>query len=183
MTALHPGGVSRPRRIQRPGMICHVGTRGDRHEPVYVDDEDRWDFLGLLTNVTFQAEWRVLSYCFLGNHYHLVLEVPHGNLAWGMHRLNSIFAGADTNLFQVSSNGKFYFAPSTSSVRPFVNGGVGAYAFNPGSVKFGGNVGGGLLFVITPRFGVQGSYNFHAVNTSGSTFKFSTVQGGVRFVF
>ena len=102
---------------------------------------------------------------------------------FGYHRLNSIFAGADTNLFQVSSNGKFYFAPSTSSVRPFVNGGVGAYAFNPGSVKFGGNVGGGLLFVITPRFGVQGSYNFHAVNTSGSTFKFSTVQGGVRFVF
>src|SRR3954451_9098342 len=73
-------------------MICHVGTRGDRHEPVYVDDEDRWDFLGLLTDVTRRAEWRVLSYCFLGNHYHLMLEVPHGNLAWGMHRLNSIFA-------------------------------------------------------------------------------------------
>jgi len=73
-------------------MICHVGTRGDRHEPVYVDDQDRWEFLGLLTSVTFEAEWRVLAYCFLGNHYHLMLEVPHGNLAWGMHRLNSIFA-------------------------------------------------------------------------------------------
>jgi len=34
----------------------------------------------------------VLSYCLLGNHYHLMLEVTHGNLAWGMHRLNSIFA-------------------------------------------------------------------------------------------
>jgi REP element-mobilizing transposase RayT len=73
-------------------MLCHVGTRGDRHEPVYVDDEDRWAFLRLLTEVTGLAEWRVLSYCFLGNHYHLMLEVPHGNLAWGMHRLNSIFA-------------------------------------------------------------------------------------------
>ena len=73
-------------------MICHVGTRGDRHEPVYVDDQDRWEFLGLLTDVSLQAEWRVLSYCFLGNHYHLMLEVPHGNLAWGMHRLNSNFA-------------------------------------------------------------------------------------------
>ena len=73
-------------------MICHVGTRGDRHEPVYVDDQDRWEFLGLLTGVAFQAEWHVLSYCFLGNHYHLMLEVPHGNLAWGMHKLNSNFA-------------------------------------------------------------------------------------------
>ena len=73
-------------------MICHVGTRGDRHEPIYMDDRDRWEFLGLLTRVAFDAEWRVVSYCFMGNHYHLLIEVPHGNLAWGMHRLNSTFA-------------------------------------------------------------------------------------------
>ncbi len=73
-------------------MICHVGTRGDRHDPIYMDERDRWQFLHLLTRVAFDAEWHVLSYCFMGNHYHLLLEVPHGNLAHGMHRLNSTFA-------------------------------------------------------------------------------------------
>jgi REP element-mobilizing transposase RayT len=57
-----------------------------------MDDRDRWQFLTLFSRVVLEAEWRVLSYCFMGNHYHLMLEVPHGNLAWGMHRLNSTFA-------------------------------------------------------------------------------------------
>jgi len=46
-----------------------------------------------------------------------------------------------------------------------------------------GNVGVGGLFELTPRFGLQASFNFHAVNTSRSATKFSTVQGGVRYVF
>jgi hypothetical protein len=64
-----------------------------------------------------------------------------------------------------------------------VNGGVGAYTFTSGTTRFGGNVGAGLLYEATPRFGLQGSYNFHMVNTPGTSLRFSTLQGGVRFRF
>lgn len=101
---------------------------------------------------------------------------------FGYHRFPSIF-NTHANLYQLSGNAKFYMLPSPNNVRPFVNGGIGAYVFDSGTTRFGGNVGGGVLFEVTPRFGFQGSYNFHTVNTSGSALKFSTIQGGVRFVF
>ena len=102
---------------------------------------------------------------------------------FGYHRFPTRFGGGSANLFQFSGNAKVYVVPSPNTVRPFFNGGVGVYTFSSGTSHFGGNVGGGVLYEITPRFGVQGSYNFHTINTSGSAIKFSTVQGGVRFVF
>ena len=100
---------------------------------------------------------------------------------FGYHRFSTIFGGG-TDLYQLSGNGKFYFVDESTSVRPFVNGGVGAYVSGSGTARFGGNIGAGILFEVTPRFGLQGSYNFHAVNTGGGL-QFSTAQGGVRFRF
>jgi len=91
----------------------------------------------------------------------------------------------DLDVYQFSANGKAYL--TTGRVQPFVNGGVGGYRFTAGSSSsstyFGGNVGAGVLFNLTSRFGLQGSYNFHAVDTPVEATKFSTVQGGIRFVF
>jgi len=99
---------------------------------------------------------------------------------FGYHRFPAKIAG-DLNVYQFSVNAKTYLA--TGSVRPFVNGGIGGYKFSPGPTNFGGNFGGGLLYVLTPHWGLQGSYNFHAVNTPVAATKFSTLQGGIRFVF
>jgi opacity protein-like surface antigen len=58
---------------------------------------------------------------------------------------------------------------------------VGVYRFDPGSTtKAGFNVGGGVIYDVTPKVSVEGVYNFHTVNTSGSAARFSTLQGGVR---
>ncbi len=99
---------------------------------------------------------------------------------FGYHHFPGAIAG-DLNLYQFSVNGKTYLTSGT--LRPFVNGGIGAYKFSPGPTKFCGNVGAGVLYNITSRFGLQGSYNFHIVNTPGEATKFSTIQGGIRFVF
>ena len=101
---------------------------------------------------------------------------------FGYHRFNFVIPSASTNVYQISGNAKAYFTTPPNKFRPFVNGGVGAYVFSSATTRFGGNVGAGVLYEITPKFGVQGSYNQHIVNTSG-TFRFSTVQGGVRYVF
>jgi opacity protein-like surface antigen len=100
---------------------------------------------------------------------------------FGYQRFSNFFG--NTNLYQLSGNGKFYFVDHSSKLRPFVNGGVGDYVTDSGTSHFGGNIGGGVLYEVTPRFGIQGSYNFHAFNVGGDGFRFSTVQGGVRFRF
>jgi Outer membrane protein beta-barrel domain len=85
------------------------------------------------------------------------------------------------NLFQVSANAKSYL--TTGSLRPFVNGGIGGYKFSSGDMYFGANVGGGILYSITSHLGLEGRYNFHAVNTPAEATRFSTIQGGIRYEF
>ena len=104
---------------------------------------------------------------------------------FGYHRFSnrfSTFFGDASHVYQLSGNGKFYFVDESSKVRPFINGGVGAYVTDSATVHFGGNVGGGVLYEITPKWGIQGSYNFHSFS-SGSGVHFSAIQGGVRFRF
>jgi outer membrane protein with beta-barrel domain len=88
----------------------------------------------------------------------------------------------DWNLYQFSANAKAYLTAG-GTIRPYVNGGIGSYKFSPGSTNFSGNFGAGLLYVLTPHWGLQGSHNFHAVNTPVAATKFSTLQGGIRLVF
>lgn len=101
---------------------------------------------------------------------------------FGYHRFPGTIGG-HVNLYQFSANAKVYMIPPPNKFRPFVNGGIGVYKFGSGSSNFGANFGAGVLYEITPRFGIQGSYNFQTVNTPVSGTRFSTLQGGVRFVF
>lgn len=106
---------------------------------------------------------------------------PHFSLEgiFGYHRFAKSLL-PDPNVYQLSMDGKAFL--STGRLRPFVNAGAGAYKFGGASTYGGGNVGGGLLYEISPRVGLQGTYNFHVVNTSAVT-KFSTLQAGLRFTF
>lgn len=84
----------------------------------------------------------------------------------------------DLNLYNVSVNGKFYFAGTNT--RPFVNFGGGVYKFDPGITRGGGNFGFGLQRNVTSHFALEGAYNFHTVATPGSATNFSTLQFGIR---
>lgn len=99
---------------------------------------------------------------------------------FGYHHVPGASPGS-LNLYQFSVNGKTYL--TSGALRPFVNFGIGAYKFSPGTTKFGGNVGTGVFYRLTSRVGLEGVYDFHVVNTPGGATKFSTLQGGVRFYF
>lgn len=86
-----------------------------------------------------------------------------------------------TNIHNLSLNGKVY--GGTSPVRPFFNFGGGVYVFDSVTARGGVNVGGGLQFDLTPNVALDSMYNFHNVFGSGSSLRYSTVQGGVRFRF
>ncbi|MBU0621769.1 MAG: transposase [Gammaproteobacteria bacterium] len=83
--------MSRPLRIEFAGALYHVTSRGDGQEDIYLDDNDRELFLEVLENVGERFNWTPHAFCLMGNHYHLLLETPDGNLAKGMRHLNGVY--------------------------------------------------------------------------------------------
>jgi len=86
--------VTRPVRIEFEGALYHVTSRGDRREAIYEDDSDRVQFLEILGEAIRSFNWVCHAYCEMGNHYHLVIETPDGNLSKGMRQLNGVYTQA-----------------------------------------------------------------------------------------
>jgi REP element-mobilizing transposase RayT len=83
--------MARPLRIEFPGALYHITSRGDRREAIYEDDVDRELFLGVLAETFTRFNWICHAYCLMTNHYHLVVETVEGNLSRGMRHLNGVF--------------------------------------------------------------------------------------------
>jgi putative transposase len=86
--------MTRPVRIEFEGALYHVTSRGDRREDIYEDDSDRLEFLTIFGEVVETFNWVCHAYCQMGNHYHLVVETPDGNLSKGMRQLNGVYTQA-----------------------------------------------------------------------------------------
>ena len=83
--------MARPLRLQYPGAVYHITSRGNEKKAVYKDDQDREDFLTTLQHVNKRYNWICHAYCLMGNHYHLLIETPDGNLSLGMRQLNGVY--------------------------------------------------------------------------------------------
>ena len=83
--------MPRQLRLEYPGAMYHVMSRGNRREDIFLDDVDRQDFLKTLAETCQKTDWQVHAYCLMPNHYHLVLETPNANLVAGMAWLQSTY--------------------------------------------------------------------------------------------
>jgi putative transposase len=83
--------MSRPLRIEFPGAVYHVTSRGDWRENIFLDAEDRNTFLGILGHAMERFDAQVLAYCLMGNHYHLVLHTRQANLSRLMRHVNGVY--------------------------------------------------------------------------------------------
>ncbi len=86
--------MARPLRLEFPGALYHLTARGDRQEPIFLDDGDRRRFLDLLGKEIVQQGWVCYAYCLMRNHYHLLIETPRANLVRGMRRFNGVYTQA-----------------------------------------------------------------------------------------
>ncbi len=84
--------MARPLRIEFPGALYHVTSRGDRKEQIYEDRIDRARFIDILGDVVESCNWACHAYCLMGNHYHLIIETPDGHLSRGMRQINGVFS-------------------------------------------------------------------------------------------
>lgn len=83
--------MARPIRIEFPGAVYHVTSRGDRREAIYLTPSDRLIWLDILGLVCERYNWRCYAWCQMGNHYHIVVETVEANLSKGMRQLNGVY--------------------------------------------------------------------------------------------
>lgn len=83
--------MARPLRLQFPGAVYHLTSRGNRQTPIYQSDEDRKVFLDILGKTVKRYNWVCYGYCLMDNHYHLLVETVDANLSLGMRQLNGMY--------------------------------------------------------------------------------------------
>jgi len=84
--------MARPLRVEFPGAVYHVTSRGNARKSIYLSGNDRYDFLDILDRVVKRYHWLCHAYCLMGNHYHLLFETPEANLSRGMRQLNGVYS-------------------------------------------------------------------------------------------
>jgi REP element-mobilizing transposase RayT len=85
--------MGRPLRIEYPGALYHITSRGIERRRIFLGDPDRVKFLGILDDYHERYGILIHSYVLMDNHYHLVLETPRGNLLKVMHGINGGYTG------------------------------------------------------------------------------------------
>lgn len=80
--------MPRTLRASLGGLTYHVLNRGNARAEVFHKTEDYAAFLGLVSESSVRLPMRLLGYCLMPNHFHLVLR-PHadGDLSRWMHWL------------------------------------------------------------------------------------------------
>ena len=84
--------MSRPLRIEFHGALYHITARGNERKSIFRSNDDRERFLHMLECSCERYQWLCHAYCLMGNHYHLVVETPLGNLSKGIAYLNGRYS-------------------------------------------------------------------------------------------
>jgi REP element-mobilizing transposase RayT len=83
--------MSRPLRIQKPGLWHHVMNRGMEQRAIFIDDEDAGTFFDLVADAG--ERWQVWCHaaCLMNTHYHLLLHDQGGSLSRAMRHIDGVF--------------------------------------------------------------------------------------------
>ena len=80
--------MARQLRIQYPGALYHVMSRGNGHQDIFFSNNDRIAFLKNLEGCIKTHNFICHAYCLMDNHYHLLIETPDANLSDVMRDIN-----------------------------------------------------------------------------------------------
>lgn len=81
--------MGRKPRVHFPGAVYHVFTRGVDRRLIFLDDEDRRSFLERLRRIVSETGAKIIAYCLMGNHFHMVIQVDAVPLSMIMQRVLS----------------------------------------------------------------------------------------------
>ena len=81
-------------RLDAPGVLHQVMTRGIARQRLFQDDADREDFVQRLARVAATEALTVYAWALLPNHFHLLVRTGRQPLARSMRSLLTGYAGA-----------------------------------------------------------------------------------------
>ena len=84
--------VARKLRLEFPGAIYHVINRGNYRAWIFREVTARTAFQSCLFEACERSQWLLHAFVVMGNHFHLALKTPLGNLVAGMQWLQATFA-------------------------------------------------------------------------------------------
>jgi REP element-mobilizing transposase RayT len=84
--------MARPLRIEFPGAIYHVMSRGNARQTIFRDEYDYQRLLDGLSVVVSRLGWDLICFVLMPNHFHMLVRTPQPNLSRGMQYLTSGFA-------------------------------------------------------------------------------------------
>lgn len=96
--------MSRPLRVEYPGAVYHITSRGNERKNIFRNDGDRNLFLNVLRQINSRFHWLCHGYALMGNHYHLLIETPEPNLSRGMRQLNGVYTQEINRIHQRSGH-------------------------------------------------------------------------------
>jgi len=76
--------MARQWRIEYPGALYHVLSRGNGRQDIFLSDRDRHAFTDLLQEISDRYAIDIYAYVLMSNHYHLLLKTQEANLSRAM---------------------------------------------------------------------------------------------------
>ncbi len=84
--------MARKPRMEYPGAHYHVVNRGNFRHWIFQEDQAKAAFEACLFEACEKHHWLLHAFVIMGNHFHLAVETPEGNLSRGMQWLQATFA-------------------------------------------------------------------------------------------
>jgi putative transposase len=73
--------MARKPRLHTPGDVYHVILRGNAQQDVFSDNKDRHRFCTFLSEASARFDHRILAFCLMTNHVHLLIQVEQLRLS------------------------------------------------------------------------------------------------------
>lgn len=83
--------MARPLRIEYEGAVYHILSRGNRADYIFSEDKDKEYFIETLQKTVEKYKVNLYAYCVMGNHYHMLMSAPYGELTKIMHYIGSTY--------------------------------------------------------------------------------------------
>ncbi|MGM0454081.1 MAG: transposase [Thermodesulfobacteriota bacterium] len=83
--------MGRAWRIQYPGAIYHLMSRGNDGQNIFLSEKDRLLFSDTIGEFAERFEIDIFAYLFMPNHYHLLVKTRHPNLKAAMQWLGTTY--------------------------------------------------------------------------------------------
>ncbi len=84
--------MPRQARIDFPGLLHHVIVRGIEKRSIFLDDQDREEFLSRFTRLLAETETECFAWALLDTHFHLLIRPNLAKLSHFMRRLLTGYA-------------------------------------------------------------------------------------------